>query len=570
MPVAELERPTTRKQASPKPQRSAGMEFPESDFVTINDIPIFSEHETKSAAEEGRVLKFGPAELQAVCARCNRRIVETGDYAAIVIGHTPSPEEAAAGAPQPDLIGMAGPFRMGTIGAGDKQRTCILADFHVYRDELGKMRKHPRRSPELWLESDYSEMFLDPIALLGAEAPRLDMGLLYSANRNGRRVEKYAAACAMPSAGNVNTLKFSAADAAATSPAKPQEAPTVALTPEDCKMIVEMFMSTDAGQYLQKAMAEDAGTNAIVPGESEPPMDGDTLNPEIAAPGGAGDPAHPFDAPEPNAGPAAGPPASAESIPPAAPEIPAKPPMAEAKPEGDDKEPAKYAAACSSMDGMSDEHMEKYLAGRWKNHPKHTKYAAGFGSEMPAKLPDGEMNGETSGGAKPPVGSPDDAERGGTYAGGDSSTAITDPTRKVQGANVEAYARKFKAIEQRLAAAVHRERYSRLRETSQSRVLDVAEEMVRCKDMDDPRFEDHMKVIREHYEKIPVGYYAVPDLPTDYQAEPTNTSHGSPEKYRAENVKKAERYCESRKANGHSVEFGEVLDMLEAGQPLPA
>src|SRR5690606_11265039 len=61
------------------------------------------------------------------------------------------------------------------------------------------------------------DMFLDPIALLGGEAPRLDMGLVYSRYAHGRgNVEIYQAA-AVPGAGNVfiptetETRKYEAA-----------------------------------------------------------------------------------------------------------------------------------------------------------------------------------------------------------------------------------------------------------------------------------------------------------------------------------------------------------------------
>ena len=689
----------------PKATRAAGMEFPDDQFVTLTDIPVFAQHRTESAAEPGRVLDFGPQELAAVCARCNRRIIETGDYAAIVIGHTPSPEEKAQGAPDPELIGLAGPWRMGTIGTGDKKRACILVDFHVYKEDLGKLRKYPRRSPELWMEALYEDMFLDPIALLGAEAPRLDMGLLYAkgaspdraaarmkflgwAITSGRKVERYAASCAaMPSASNTHLLTYAAeqpsdkitpakaeemlanpphgkplsgpqermlqaaahkddyaagaepinaqaatgpgqntAAAEAVSKTNPKEPGIMAITPEDCRTIVEMLLATDMGQWITKKMAEDQGSNAIVPGESEPPADGDTslagqgeadLTPDVEAPGTAGEvegippseKPHPFegpeppeaDAPEPNAGAEASiPPASTPSpekpqpgAPPAAPKAEEPPREKNAADQG--MEPEQYAAACASMDKVPDKDLEKYLAGRFANHPKHAKYAAEAFGSVGTKVPEGDMEGETSGGKAPGKG---DAEGGdanaiprGTAAGreGNQGTTIAGSAPKTKNLvdvgdgsggqdekGKENYAKRFESLQsdvselrKQLAGSRHRERYSRLREATQTRVVDLGEEMERTKDMADSQFEDHMKVIREHYEKIPVGYYAVPDAPTDFQAEPTNTAHGQPEKYRASNVKKAEAYCERRKAEGKNVEFGEILTMLEAGQPLP-
>ncbi len=155
----------------------AALRFPADQYVTLPNVPVFREHQTK--AVDGRTLKFGMQELQAVANRCNRRIAETGDYAAVVIGHTPDPADGEA--PQPELVGYAGPFRLGTIGEGERKCWAILADFHTQRGDLAKVRKQRRRSPELCLEDGYEEMFLDPIALLGAECPRLDLRLMTGA-----------------------------------------------------------------------------------------------------------------------------------------------------------------------------------------------------------------------------------------------------------------------------------------------------------------------------------------------------------------------------------------------------
>src|SRR5574340_1365156 len=129
--------------------RKAG-DFPEDQFLTLLNVPVFAEHET--LAKDGRALRFTRRELMAVAERCNRRIRETGDYAAISLGHTSEDEAAAA----PPVIGYAGPFRVGVLGQpGAKARYAILADFHVFKDQAAKLREFPRRSPELWVEDRY-------------------------------------------------------------------------------------------------------------------------------------------------------------------------------------------------------------------------------------------------------------------------------------------------------------------------------------------------------------------------------------------------------------------------------
>ncbi|GAG42717.1 unnamed protein product, partial [marine sediment metagenome] len=168
-------------------------DFPLDEFETIPNVPVFAEH--KTTARDGRELAFGMAELSMVAKRCNQRIADSGDYAVVCFGHTPSPDENK---PMPELCGYAGPFKIGRLGKDN--RPAILADFHIHKDDMGKFKRHPRRSPEVWLEDKYEDMFLDPIALLSAECPRLDMGLLYSAMKSGRVVEKYTAVA--PAAGN--------------------------------------------------------------------------------------------------------------------------------------------------------------------------------------------------------------------------------------------------------------------------------------------------------------------------------------------------------------------------------
>jgi hypothetical protein len=234
--------------------------FPGSEFVYYANIPIFAEHRTTTAS--GRELLFTRRELQAVCDRCNQRINDTGDYAAVIVGHTADPKALASGqAKSSPAVGFAGPFRLGRIGDGGKQRWAILADFHIYRSQADVIRQYPRRSPELWLESRYEDMFLDPIALLGGEAPRLDMGLLYSATKGGKQVEKYAAAS--PGASNVvipvhgdrdpaNVKKFD-------SQTQTRSQKQMALSTEDLKQITDAISQMDVFAWAKSKMEAESG-----------------------------------------------------------------------------------------------------------------------------------------------------------------------------------------------------------------------------------------------------------------------------------------------------------------------
>src|SRR5574340_384506 len=88
--------------------RRPGEAFDPNIWVTVQNVPVFKEHTTtrstcRACGEHNRdgvcpacgtpaeVLRFGREELEAIANRCNQRIRETGDYAALVIGHTPDP-----------------------------------------------------------------------------------------------------------------------------------------------------------------------------------------------------------------------------------------------------------------------------------------------------------------------------------------------------------------------------------------------------------------------------------------------------------------------------------------------
>lgn len=272
--------------------------FDDQQFVNLANVPVFAEHQTKT--HDDRELRFGLSELQAVARRCNQRIRDTGDYSAVVLGHTPDPNDGGM-VQQPELVGFAGPFRVGMIGAGQTRKYSILADFHIFREDFPRLKKFPRRSPELWLEDRYEDMFLDPISLLGAEAPRLDMGLLYSARRqaDGRQVLKYAAAC--PSAGNV----FVRSDDAKKEhyEANPEgEDQSMPLSPDDVRQIVDALEQLPWVQWCKTQMTADESPAAGMPG----------AEPAAAAPAGPDAAAAPTAAGASASAPAGPPPARPE------------------------------------------------------------------------------------------------------------------------------------------------------------------------------------------------------------------------------------------------------------------
>jgi hypothetical protein len=256
-------------------------------WYILRDVPVFAEHVTK--ARNGRTLIFNRENLQRLAESCNRRIQQTGDYAAVTIGHTPDRDALAAGATPPKVVGFAGPFRVGRLGEGEDAKWCIFADLRIFPEFRGLLKHYPRRSAELWLVGDYDQMYLDPIALLGAETPRLDLGLVYSADRAGVVVEKYAAA--HPSATST-CLPAPIAAKAGSSPPSKREAyamatKTIASGLDVDEIVQAVLQALDGLDWVQaaKQKAQDDRAVKIEP-ESQKDASG-TPAPEDAAAGTA-------------------------------------------------------------------------------------------------------------------------------------------------------------------------------------------------------------------------------------------------------------------------------------------
>lgn len=307
--------------AAPPPQSPANRSgsFPEDQFALIENVPVFAEHTT---THQGRELTFGPQELQAVVDRCNQRIQNTGDYAVLCLGHTPSTEARERGVQSPPAVGFAGPFRLGSDQDSDgNTRYVVLADFHVFHEDLPAVKKHPRRSAELWVEDTYEEMFLDPIALLGSEPPRLDMGNVYQRfDCDGREVLKYS--YTMPGAANValpSHVEPKRNDATEEPTMDPQEI---------VNQVIDGITSLPQWQWLTAQMDKDQ-------------QSGDTAGAE----GQAAPDATPAEAPAPETTPE-----------------PAAPPAVQDPAERDKL--AKFEALDEACGDMSDEDMEEYSAHR--------------------------------------------------------------------------------------------------------------------------------------------------------------------------------------------------------------
>lgn len=173
-------------------ERKAREKFGNDRFVKVMDVPVFAEHVSED--KDGNKIVYDKAALELIAARCNDRILDTADFAPLTLGHTPTEDEIATGAEMPEIGGYAGNFRLGMIG-NRKPRWAIFQDEYHHAEDAARLQKHPRRSVEIWTEDRMEDRFFDPIAALGAETPRLDMGMAYARRPNavGKLVKKYAA-----------------------------------------------------------------------------------------------------------------------------------------------------------------------------------------------------------------------------------------------------------------------------------------------------------------------------------------------------------------------------------------
>lgn len=238
--------------------------FPGDVFVRVPDVVVFSEHAT--TLRDGTPVVYDREALEQIAANCNRRIEETGNYAAICIGHTEKGDD------EKPLIGFAGPFRVEERNG----RAVIVADFHIFKDERETLRRFPRPSPEVWIPKDGFDpkrIFLDPIAMLGAETPRLDLGMtfLYRARHGSHICEKYAAVFASPSnvqfGGGISATKKRFKERYAS-----EEHDMASLGPDDIKAILKAIEATDWHQWIKQQMASQAKPDEGKP-DKEPPPD---------------------------------------------------------------------------------------------------------------------------------------------------------------------------------------------------------------------------------------------------------------------------------------------------------
>lgn len=269
--------------------------FPDDSWSHKTDIPQFAEHTKERLRRDSagnpllddkgqpvrEVDRYDLPALVAICNRCNDRIADTGNFAALSEGHTPTQDQVDAGHKHPELLGYSGPFFIGQVG--DKSpRWAIFSDEHYWHDTAPKVARLPTRSVEVWLSPRMEDRFFDPIAALGTETPKLDIGVRFARLHSGELVERYSATFA--GAGNVAAPGLVQIPKRTERYSTDPEEGTFMLQPEEIQQVVEALMQTKPFQWLQSQMESSEMAASQDPVVQTPETDGGDGMPPGAPP----------------------------------------------------------------------------------------------------------------------------------------------------------------------------------------------------------------------------------------------------------------------------------------------
>jgi len=163
------------------PKPSPTVAYEDGEFLDFGYVPVFKEHTDREGNE------FDAAAMERIAARCNERIEDTGDFAPLVINHTDD-----GGETDPQVVGFVGPYRLGKVGAKNP-RVAIFGRLRVFKRDADRVRRYPRLSVELWSKKDDpTNGFFDPISLLGATTPELDLGIRFSKHGEDFELRRYS------------------------------------------------------------------------------------------------------------------------------------------------------------------------------------------------------------------------------------------------------------------------------------------------------------------------------------------------------------------------------------------
>lgn len=163
----------------------AAEKFTDDKYSTSHGHCQFVEH--KTVKKDGTPHEVTARDLAAIVRQHNQEIRDVQHFPAMTNGHTADSEDGK----EPAVVGHTGPFRLGMIG-NENPRFAIFGDEHHRLDSTDLIAKKPFRSPEMWTFKQTGIKRFHPIAIVGAEAPRLQMPAKYTLDGSGEEIEQYA------------------------------------------------------------------------------------------------------------------------------------------------------------------------------------------------------------------------------------------------------------------------------------------------------------------------------------------------------------------------------------------
>lgn len=541
-----------------RPKRTRGNPTEDGEFVVFEHVPIFDEHE----GDDGVV--YDERLLRAIADNCNRRIQTTGDWCPAVVAHTRDREDKATVDDDPQVIGLCGPFYVADFTNGDgRQVKAIHCHFWIFPEEEKTFLRNPRRSVEIWPEERPEDRYFDPIALLGAETPKRDLGMIYSRRRPGREPSRRCMAGPLRYAKrSTKPLRYEEGGGVASTPGgnntfipgaveipkkkKPLQhakgSSPMALSPDDISQIVEALRPTIESIVDERMGPADLGNDADLGAAPDlggaPDMGGADLG---GAPGGDMDDVPNYDDMDEESK------LYSRGL--------GRKYMRYKKDEGWDEDGE--SSFMATLDDDDKGKLGSYMKYMCDDDDSKKRYAERY--------------------AKSPIGGTDLTESG-PMATGEMKDG--EPTRygkgmpmnyqKLRQERDEAAAkysklnREHQELKQRyakqegeLATVRQKERYSRrlsqLKDLEPEYAFDAEEEMSLTEDFSDDQFTRHLDVIKTRYAKV-----SGQTMPTERERPLPSPAQEKQQRYAKQATDLVQRY---RKA-GRSIDYGKLLDHL--------
>jgi regulator of replication initiation timing len=235
----------------------------------VPDVCYFMEHET--IGSDGLPVKYSFNELADICDEMNGRC-DTHNYSAIADRHTfrgPVPKDF-----EPVVVGYTGAARLGMVGNQDP-KWAVFMDEHHLASGIKTLDQKRRRSVEINRFRDGRRPYIDPIAALGADSPRLPLPVAKYSAADGdpnHIIDQYeapvmvgAGGTFIPSMGDHKKR----VDQYEDQPANP-EGDGMNVSPEDASVIVQALMQTPEFQFVRQLMQSQQSQGGLSQPQQQP------------------------------------------------------------------------------------------------------------------------------------------------------------------------------------------------------------------------------------------------------------------------------------------------------------